>query len=154
MRQFQADVPAYITLRFLARDEEHAREILKRFELVAHEFGDDCTESEVAGVLVSPAITIYSNGIDKRPEVQVALMDEGDDDGEDHCGRCCDVNEEVREKTCRECDGPNEDGEGFDGMCGGCADKAEPDECQTCADATETRAFPCDECGEVDEACA
>ena len=30
-------------------------------------------------------------------------------------------------------------------------DSDSPDECQTCTEATETRAFPCDECGHSDE---
>lgn len=35
---------------------------------------------------------------------------------------------EADEDMCRECGGPNDDGEGWDGLCGVCADRAEIEE--------------------------
>jgi hypothetical protein len=49
------------------------------------------------------------------------------------------VVDDVVDDVCRECGGRNDDGEGFDGLCGSCADRAYPD-AETVAEAL--RCFP------------
>lgn len=38
------------------------------------------------------------------------------------------ANKDSEQNTCTACDAPNDDGEGWDGLCGNCADKADPEE--------------------------
>jgi len=68
----------------------------------------DAPESEgVFGDLISAAL-----GSVNWREIADALLEDLDPDDDE----------------CRECGGENTDGEGYDGLCGSCADKAEPDD--------------------------
>jgi hypothetical protein len=58
MKTYSADIPAYVTLRFEARDEAHAREILKGFETYGVDLGSNEFEIE-KGIMLSPGITLY-----------------------------------------------------------------------------------------------
>lgn len=89
MKTFAIDVPAYVTLRVLARDEAHALEQVRAGGMMIHEFGDDCQEVEIEGMTISPGITIYTGGITKPNQVQVVAYE--DSDGESHCDRCFEV---------------------------------------------------------------
>lgn len=86
MPKFAADIPAYVTVRFEARDEAHAREIIARtLETWEYNIGEDRflndpspQEREEGEPLLelSSAITIYGQGIDKHCDVQVCVAEE------------------------------------------------------------------------------
>lgn len=74
------------------------------------------------------------------------LQFDGDDEDED-------LDEEFDEEDakCDDCGAPTDDGEGYDGKCGNCADKEHADEaCSTCGDALGEDSYEgmCSDCAE------
>jgi hypothetical protein len=82
MPKFMADIPAYVTVRFEAKDEDDARRILlENFDKA----GIECGASDIAidadgDVSMSPAITLYPSGIETPPDKQMTIFDDDDDE--------------------------------------------------------------------------
>ena len=67
MRKFAVHIPAFVSVKFEARDVRHALKIIERLEGVSHDFGPrDQRLTEFPQVKISADISLHPKGAEGR----------------------------------------------------------------------------------------